>query len=441
MSYLRLDQGAVLLMNYVHEYIWYVLGGAALIAFLLAWIIRGAMSAGKRRRAAVERDIALTELEQVRNELDSLYAAQRKQKETPSGAVPASMEGEIRDRDEQIRRMSDELASAKASLQSLREGQGAVAVPAGEGSSNELNDLRSRNKALEGEVETLQVQVRELSDAASRTDEASAAQTDGADEDKLVWQVDYLKSRVAALEEQIVSAEAAPSPTNVVAAKSGPDTSAADEELARLRWRNRYLEGRLAYFEERPEGEADEDSTGEDAGSAAVETIEPTPEPVAESSADNENEEEHDDVHPSERMLEALGSDDADEVTDEDPSSEELTDDGDDVDVEDVSAEADGDEQSDAEEQAEDEEPYEGIQPLSLDSPNGQADDLTLITGIGPRIQTILNDYGIWHFSQIADWSPENEAWIDRELNFAGRVSREGWIGQARELAGVPSGT
>ena len=440
MSYLRLDQGAVLLMNYVHEYIWYVLGAAALIAFLLAWIIRGAMSSGKRRRATVERDIALTELEQVRNELDSLYAAQRKQKETTAGAVPSSMEGEIRDRDEQIKRMSDELASAKASLQTLRETQSAAAEPAVETASNELTDLRSRNTSLEGEVETLQAQVRELTEAAAKSDEATPAQADTADEDKLVWQVDYLKSRVAALEEQIVSAEATQSPSNVVAAKPEADTSAADEELARLRWRNRYLEGRLAYFEERPEGESDEGAADEDAGSTVVEAVEASPEQVAESSADNENDAENDDVHPAERMLEALGSDD-EESADEAPSPEELPEEGEDGEVEDVSAEADDEEQSDAEESGDEEEQYEGIQPLSLETPNGEADDLTLITGIGPRIQTILNDYGIWHFSQIADWSPENEAWIDRELNFAGRVSREGWIGQAKELAGVPSGT
>jgi predicted flap endonuclease-1-like 5' DNA nuclease len=81
----------------------------------------------------------------------------------------------------------------------------------------------------------------------------------------------------------------------------------------------------------------------------------------------------------------------------------------------------------------------EGVQPAALDKPNGEPDDLTLITGIGPRIQTILNDYGIWHFSQIAEWTDDNEIWIDRQLNFAGRVSREGWINQARELTSVNS--
>ena len=68
-------------MDMIQEYIWFALGGAAFVAFLLGLIIRGMMSAGKTRRATVERDVAITELEQVRSELDSLYAAQRKQRE------------------------------------------------------------------------------------------------------------------------------------------------------------------------------------------------------------------------------------------------------------------------------------------------------------------------------------------------------------------------
>jgi predicted flap endonuclease-1-like 5' DNA nuclease len=44
--------------------------------------------------------------------------------------------------------------------------------------------------------------------------------------------------------------------------------------------------------------------------------------------------------------------------------------------------------------------------PLGLAAARqGGADDLKLITGVGPKIEMVLNDLGIFHFSQIAGWS------------------------------------
>jgi predicted flap endonuclease-1-like 5' DNA nuclease len=63
-------------------------------------------------------------------------------------------------------------------------------------------------------------------------------------------------------------------------------------------------------------------------------------------------------------------------------------------------------------------------------------DDLTLIGGIGPKIQDVLNSLGIFHFDQIADWKPENVAWVDEYLSFSGRIVREGWVEQAAVLVG-----
>lgn len=73
-----------------------------------------------------------------------------------------------------------------------------------------------------------------------------------------------------------------------------------------------------------------------------------------------------------------------------------------------------------------------GATPLQLEEPRGSADDLIALKGIGPRIQKVLNDLGIFHFAQIAAWSPEQTAWIERKLDFPGRVGRENWISQAR---------
>ncbi|MGI9387161.1 MAG: NADH-quinone oxidoreductase subunit E, partial [Methyloligellaceae bacterium] len=63
-----------------------------------------------------------------------------------------------------------------------------------------------------------------------------------------------------------------------------------------------------------------------------------------------------------------------------------------------------------------------------------QADDLKRISGVGQKIEGILNDLGIFHFDQIAEWTPENVAWIDDYLSFKGRIGREDWIGQAKIL-------
>ncbi|MDJ0920073.1 MAG: hypothetical protein QNI84_03030 [Henriciella sp.] len=70
--------------------------------------------------------------------------------------------------------------------------------------------------------------------------------------------------------------------------------------------------------------------------------------------------------------------------------------------------------------------------PASLTAPDGDADDLTRIKGIGPKLSAKLNDIGIFHFKQIADWSQTDAAWVEDYLSFKGRVMRENWIAQAR---------
>lgn len=65
----------------------------------------------------------------------------------------------------------------------------------------------------------------------------------------------------------------------------------------------------------------------------------------------------------------------------------------------------------------------------------GGADDLKLISGIGPKLETVLNDLGIYHFDQIAGWSQRQIRWMDDYLRFRGRIDRDNWIGQAEALA------
>ncbi|WP_027835274.1 30S ribosomal protein S2 [Maritalea myrionectae] len=69
-----------------------------------------------------------------------------------------------------------------------------------------------------------------------------------------------------------------------------------------------------------------------------------------------------------------------------------------------------------------------------FDKPAGDADDLKKISGVGPVLEQKLNDLGIYTFAQIAAFSAEDIANVDDRLNFKGRIERDGWIDQAKEL-------
>lgn len=74
--------------------------------------------------------------------------------------------------------------------------------------------------------------------------------------------------------------------------------------------------------------------------------------------------------------------------------------------------------------------------PLKFsDGPVGEPDDLTEVNGIGPVISTKLNEMGIYHFHQLADFSQEQIDQVNEQLAFPGRIEREEWIAQATELA------
>lgn len=86
---------------------------------------------------------------------------------------------------------------------------------------------------------------------------------------------------------------------------------------------------------------------------------------------------------------------------------------------------------------------HAGTKPLGIVAPEGgTADDLKLIDGIGPKNEKILRDLGIYHFCQIAAWTPENAEWMGHHMAFPGRIEREDWIAQANVLCagGTPGG-
>jgi predicted flap endonuclease-1-like 5' DNA nuclease len=68
-------------------------------------------------------------------------------------------------------------------------------------------------------------------------------------------------------------------------------------------------------------------------------------------------------------------------------------------------------------------------------APAATPDDLTQIKGVGPKLQTLLNDLGVYRFEQIAGFDDADLARIDAQLGtFKGRPFRDGWIEQAKSL-------
>ncbi|WP_299827661.1 50S ribosomal protein L21 [uncultured Roseobacter sp.] len=63
------------------------------------------------------------------------------------------------------------------------------------------------------------------------------------------------------------------------------------------------------------------------------------------------------------------------------------------------------------------------------------ADDLKKLSGVGPALEKKLIEGGVTSFAQIAAWTEEDVAAMDEKLSFKGRIEREGWIEQAKELA------
>ncbi|MGO4353876.1 NADH-quinone oxidoreductase subunit E [Rhizobium sp. RAF36] len=62
-------------------------------------------------------------------------------------------------------------------------------------------------------------------------------------------------------------------------------------------------------------------------------------------------------------------------------------------------------------------------------------DDLKLISGVGPKIEAILNELGIFTFAQVSAWKKAEREWVDGYLNFKGRIERDDWVKQAKALA------
>jgi len=73
-----------------------------------------------------------------------------------------------------------------------------------------------------------------------------------------------------------------------------------------------------------------------------------------------------------------------------------------------------------------------GFTPLK--KPDGEADDLKEISGVGPVLEKKMNEYGIYHYKQIADLKKADVAKIDEDLALKGRIEKDDWLKQVKEL-------
>ena len=69
----------------------------------------------------------------------------------------------------------------------------------------------------------------------------------------------------------------------------------------------------------------------------------------------------------------------------------------------------------------------------------GKKDDLKRISGVGPKLEKLLNSNGVFYFWQVAEWNKGDIEIIDQRLDtFKGRISRDNWVYQAKQLRQGP---
>jgi len=160
-------------------------------------------------------------------------------------------------------------------------------------------------------------------------------------------------------------------------------------------------------------------SDGIDLGEA-VDIVEPALEPVAEAVVVAEPAETTLGDVPAEEEAAPAVEETKEEETKEEETKEEET------------KEEETKEEETKEEESSTDAPVDGYKGLS--KPDGEADDLKKISGIGPVLEEKLNKLGIYHYRQIANFSVTDISAIDDELNFKGRIERDDWLGQAGKL-------
>lgn len=79
--------------------------------------------------------------------------------------------------------------------------------------------------------------------------------------------------------------------------------------------------------------------------------------------------------------------------------------------------------------------PYSWAPTILYAPPAEKKDDLKKISGIGNKLEQLLNGLGIYKYEQLANFNQKNIAWVNNRLYFSGRIEREKWVEQAKLLA------
>ena len=272
------------------------------------------------------------------------------------------------------------------------------------------------------------------------------------------WKNRYLQQRLTYLEANpILSRDASPPPpaggaeadnlstltvvdadteaaSGTEADNGAQDSGEMEQELARLRWRNRYLEGRLAYID----GDAPKSDAEIAEAESVTEKLDGTVSPQPES----------EDVAAVEELTEAASTDAG--KTESQPARIPDPEDAESLaavaaSISEISAASDAQAVAADENEEDSASPAdtflatlesEGrlLKPAMVPPPMDGGDDLMRIDGIGGQTSEILQDLGIWLFEQIAGWSSENVAWVNRHFNAETRIEDEKWVEQAAAL-------
>ena len=63
------------------------------------------------------------------------------------------------------------------------------------------------------------------------------------------------------------------------------------------------------------------------------------------------------------------------------------------------------------------------------------SDDLKVISGVGPKMESVLNDFGITAWEQVAALTEDEVETLTEAIDtFPGRIARDNWVGQAGDL-------
>ena len=78
--------------------------------------------------------------------------------------------------------------------------------------------------------------------------------------------------------------------------------------------------------------------------------------------------------------------------------------------------------------------PKAAAAPKADAAPAAASGDLKKLVGVGPALEKKLIAAGVTSLEQVGAWTDADVSKIDEELSLKGRIEREGWIAQAKDL-------